>query len=586
MIPTLPPMFNLPKPIAGPTLAPTAYQEVQNPQISYASQANGLTAPQDTVEIGRAQVLQTSSRLNEAWRATLTGGTAAPGAAPLYTQIQGEHVRINHPSMAPLARVSGGRVEGDPGVTSAFVTTENIHDMAEGAMGRPLRYRTGDGKLEVNLNNGSPMDGPHHMPGTGTINLPVVNGLNAADDPDLVAHEQGHAILDAQRPDLSRSNPSTRAMHEAFGDATAYFASLRNPDVRADTLRNWGQGNASTLATNVAEGATAAVNPAALPTAAIRNLADAPPTAADNQLPDSHEAARKFGSAMPHIVRSVYDDLRQRNPNLTPDQALQQAAQQVGGDFFRSPDFLGASPEQSQNDLAAAMMRANSVDGQGGRNEMYRRHFESAGLRPVTTDTTVRQAGLAALGQQVRLPEGLAAAPGFDAVAGDKPNDSSRLAAEFLRQHGSTLGVPSSYNLTPQQVYRNDRGEVFMQFSGGPSAPGNENPLAPMGAGTEHLRVGFNRQGELIQADSAHLDPPRFTPLPGGMPPFPAPFPAPTGPGGTWPPTGTPTFIPGGQGPTFVPGTTWPPVGGPGSLPPWQPPVGMPTTAPAGGHAH
>jgi len=49
---------------------------------------------------------------------------------------------------------------------------------------------------------------------------------------DIVAHETGHACLDALRPDLwADSTPQSGGIHEAFGDITAMFAMLAQLDV-------------------------------------------------------------------------------------------------------------------------------------------------------------------------------------------------------------------------------------------------------------------------------------------------------------------------------------------------------------------
>ena len=49
---------------------------------------------------------------------------------------------------------------------------------------------------------------------------------------DIVAHETGHAVLDGLKPNwlLSGNPPQTGALHEAFGDLTAIFATLSQLD--------------------------------------------------------------------------------------------------------------------------------------------------------------------------------------------------------------------------------------------------------------------------------------------------------------------------------------------------------------------
>ncbi len=55
---------------------------------------------------------------------------------------------------------------------------------------------------------------------------------------DVVAHEAGHAFLDAIRPSLWDSNyPEPNAFHEAFGDCIAIVTALSQPDLRKALLK-------------------------------------------------------------------------------------------------------------------------------------------------------------------------------------------------------------------------------------------------------------------------------------------------------------------------------------------------------------
>jgi hypothetical protein len=55
---------------------------------------------------------------------------------------------------------------------------------------------------------------------------------------DVVAHEAGHAFLDAIRPELWDSNlPEPNAFHEAFGDCVAILTALADRDVRSALLK-------------------------------------------------------------------------------------------------------------------------------------------------------------------------------------------------------------------------------------------------------------------------------------------------------------------------------------------------------------
>ena len=67
----------------------------------------------------------------------------------------------------------------------------------------------------------------------------MVGGVTvySGESPDIVAHELGHAVLDAIRPqlwDAAAAEPA--AFHEAFGDISAIFAALQLESLRKAVL--------------------------------------------------------------------------------------------------------------------------------------------------------------------------------------------------------------------------------------------------------------------------------------------------------------------------------------------------------------
>ncbi len=60
----------------------------------------------------------------------------------------------------------------------------------------------------------------HGFAGGGTV--------YSGESPDVVCHEQGHAILDAIKPELFNAGSNeVAAFHEAFGDMSAILAALK-----------------------------------------------------------------------------------------------------------------------------------------------------------------------------------------------------------------------------------------------------------------------------------------------------------------------------------------------------------------------
>lgn len=562
------------KPVADSDNQPNAYQTANNVEVRYAPQSNGLTTPVDTVVTGPTRVLESSQRLLDGWRtaAGAPSNTEATGGVfggmmahmqaqqpdPTLTQVENDTVKVNHPSQQPLVHLDGGELEGDPHITSPFVTANQVHDTTTSELGRDIKYRSDDGRLNINVGEVSRPGqvSPYHSPNTGTLTFPAAgaNGTSLATDPDVVAHEQGHAILNSQRPDIDFS-PESKATHEAFSDGVAFFNSLKQDEVRADTIRRWDnpEGPQSGLASNISEAGPAYFGDKPTDSrAGLRDLSgDAP--AGGVQDHGHHKDSVKFGSALHDSTRALYQDIRSNNPDLSAEQAFDQATSRVRSDFYRATDFLPPGGKVTQDDMAAAMMRANTVDADGQNREMYGQNFQEAGLRPVTADRIAQEAGLPALSEQISMPEGLRG-QNYESKFDGADSPARQEAARFLEQNGAKLGIPDSYDMQPSRVYSNDRGETFMLFDGG--KPGN------MTAPREYLGVGFNSDGQLIHFDSAQQEPARRPPMSGFPQPPGGGFPKPTPGGGGFP-------LPGGgfpQFPPMFPGTGGPPpTGGSGN---------------------
>ncbi len=132
---------------------------------------------------------------------------------------------------------------------------------------------------------------------TGTV-------VQSGESPDVVTHEQGHAVLDAIRPDLwDAPHFEVAAFHEAFGDLAAIFVALSEPSVAGKTIEATKADPArSNLVSRLAEELGAAVRDrygpdGALP-GALRDAVNAFAWEDPKGLPDS--APARSLSAEPH----------------------------------------------------------------------------------------------------------------------------------------------------------------------------------------------------------------------------------------------------------------------------------------------
>ena len=128
--------------------------------------------------------------------------------------------------------------------------------------------------------------------------------VHSGDSPDIVTHEQGHAILDAIRPDLwDAPHFEVAAFHEAFGDLAAIAVALAEPALTERALSET-KGDAartnfvSRLAEELGEAVRDKYGPDAAPPGALRDAVNAFVYTDPKGLPD--DAPAQSLSAEPH----------------------------------------------------------------------------------------------------------------------------------------------------------------------------------------------------------------------------------------------------------------------------------------------
>jgi hypothetical protein len=133
--------------------------------------------------------------------------------------------------------------------------------------------------------------------------------VHSGDSPDIVTHEQGHAVLDAIRPDLwDAPHFEVAAFHEAFGDIAAILVALEETELaRAVVDETHGSVDRSNLVSRLAEELAAAVaaryGPGAALPDALRDAVNAFHYRAPRSLPE--EAPADALSREPHSFGRV-----------------------------------------------------------------------------------------------------------------------------------------------------------------------------------------------------------------------------------------------------------------------------------------
>jgi hypothetical protein len=156
---------------------------------------------------------------------------------------------------------------------------------------------------------------------------------------DVVAHEAGHALLDAIRPDLWFSNlTEPNAFHEAFGDCIAILTALFDQDTRAALLTaspdlsapNFVEATAEDLSDGVRL-ELGATHPAAAPRHALNGFrwqlpitlpSNAPPAQLSSEI---HSFGRVFSGCFYDIIRNIFASFPSRD-----EASLLMAAQTAG----------------------------------------------------------------------------------------------------------------------------------------------------------------------------------------------------------------------------------------------------------------
>lgn len=102
------------------------------------------------------------------------------------------------------------------------------------------RGKAGELKLALYPNAGQDLNAYYDRASVSFFVFPLKKALiYSGASTDVVAHEVGHAILDALRPDLwNVSMLEVGAFHEGFGDCMAIMTALSDADIREDILKN------------------------------------------------------------------------------------------------------------------------------------------------------------------------------------------------------------------------------------------------------------------------------------------------------------------------------------------------------------
>ena len=176
---------------------------------------------------------------------------------------------------------------------------------------------------------------------------------------DIVAHETGHAVLDAVRDRYTEGNhPDTAAIHEAVGDLTAVLAALSHDVVRDELLAQAPEDlHGANVVADIAEEFQAGIARGKL--APLRSLTT------PGHPPDPNPRSEEPHDRSLQLSRAVWDGLARlyalnRSRGESPVPALELARTAVQRMVLRALDYLPPA-DATFEDFARAVLAADRV---------------------------------------------------------------------------------------------------------------------------------------------------------------------------------------------------------------------------------
>lgn len=279
---------------------------------------------------------------------------------------------------------------------------------------------------------------------------------------DVVAHETGHALLDAVRPELmnrilggANPLPEINAFHESFGDCMALLTVLSDRDTRIALLAvslDLGTSNfVEALMEDLADGILRFFGPddaSSQPRRALNDFQWKLPTLLPKIGPPSvltgeeHSFSRVFTGCFYDMVRNIFNSQEDRT-----ETGLLAAARSAGKLLIAA---ARKAPETTRffQSVGRAMVLEDRTQNEGAHGEAIRKAFEGHGIRLGSAAMTAPRAALAGGAPRLAAAAGLsvlAPATRRDLIARMGIQPRSRMVVDTLELGGESLAKAVYY---------------------------------------------------------------------------------------------------------------------------------------------
>jgi hypothetical protein len=330
------------------------------------------------------------------------------------------------------------------GQTTAFEAANTVHDAFVKWMGRPLTWGE-NGQLPIM---------PHEFVGMNAFYSPQSRGLHfgvvpyrpeggelklfeVASSWEVVAHEAGHAMHHALKPNISGRDQGFGQWGEAFGDLLAIFTSTQDADrVQALLEATGGSLKGTNALSKMAEGFSQFMGGT---TASLRDAMNT--LRVQDTSPQVHSRSQVLTGACFSVFLSLVEKLEARMPTA---EAIDKAGHRLGMISLRATDY---TPENrvTLEDVAKGLLTADAELLGGSLHddlvaEFERRQIFTAGS---AADWKAQRDAMPAL----TLPE---------AASEDD-------LQTFLNAHAAELGAPAPFGLALQHVQTDDLGQRIVR---------------------------------------------------------------------------------------------------------------------------